>query len=308
MSVTKSAVLVAAMLLLVGVAQGAEFRVAYGHVTQCNSASPTSGSHSSDSGLVASPIDHSATDVWEHRNWAGQYLSTSTVSSAAASGSGAISLYAHSTTSISGTMSYTAALTAGGADPVVAEFLLHDVVLTNQADPGDTSTWVDGVKLNVHVRGLFAVPDGNDGDSFTLGYYRDYWLDAGQYTSKTTPYNTGFARGVFRGLPTYRDVDGVFSINLDPVRCGTPFSIGLRGSLMVTAKASTRGTSNDHQGEFEIGFSTEGPVFDLPSGYTMNSPSGNIISNLFVPEPATLSLLSVAGLVCLRRRRHVLSA
>lgn len=61
-----------------------------------------------------------------------------------------------------------------------------------------------------------------------------------------------------------------------------------------------------------VSFSTTGPVFNLPDGYTANSASGMIVNNRWVgapaaavPEPASMTLLGigVAGLVGFRVRR-----
>ena len=54
-------------------------------------------------------------------------------------------------------------------------------------------------------------------------------------------------------------------------------------------------------------FAAGGPVFDLPDGYTIDSPSGGIADNVFVPEPSTLSLtlLGAGILTGLRRARRL---
>ena len=54
-------------------------------------------------------------------------------------------------------------------------------------------------------------------------------------------------------------------------------------------------------------FATDGPVFSLPDGYTVNSVDAGIIDNTFaVPEPSTMALACCAplmiGIVWLRRR------
>ncbi|MBI3838904.1 MAG: PEP-CTERM sorting domain-containing protein [Planctomycetia bacterium] len=53
-----------------------------------------------------------------------------------------------------------------------------------------------------------------------------------------------------------------------------------------------------------FGFPTSGPVFNLPDGFTANSPEGQIANNNFVPEPSTLALAAIGlGLVACYRRR-----
>lgn len=45
-----------------------------------------------------------------------------------------------------------------------------------------------------------------------------------------------------------------------------------------------------------VTFPTSGPVFDLPPGYTLNSPSAGIVNNQLVPEPVVLALLAASAL------------
>lgn len=54
-------------------------------------------------------------------------------------------------------------------------------------------------------------------------------------------------------------------------------------------------------------FTTDGPVFDLPTGWTVNSVQGNIVDNHFtlqasVPEPGSLGLV-LAGITLAARRK-----
>jgi hypothetical protein len=63
-----------------------------------------------------------------------------------------------------------------------------------------------------------------------------------------------------------------------------------------------------------LGFPTDGPVFNLPPGFTVNSAEGDIVDNRFVvpaqaatPEPASLTLfgLGVAGLAGVKAWRKL---
>jgi hypothetical protein len=49
-------------------------------------------------------------------------------------------------------------------------------------------------------------------------------------------------------------------------------------------------------------FTTTGPVFNLPAGWTANSADGRIVNNVLVPEPST-GLLVLTGLLGLAARR-----
>ena len=63
-----------------------------------------------------------------------------------------------------------------------------------------------------------------------------------------------------------------------------------------------------------FGFVVGGPVFDLPAGFTANSPTSFIVDNRFlppgavpaVPEPSSMLLLTGGlGLLTMLRRRRV---
>jgi hypothetical protein len=94
------------------------------------------------------------------------------------------------------------------------------------------------------------------------------------------------------------------------VPLNTPVSIGL--DLAVDASAGDFNASGTSLFSDTFGFVTGGPLFNLPDGYTANSPTSFIVDNRFappgsaVPEPSTLVMASILfgmfGLVALQKR------
>jgi hypothetical protein len=125
--------------------------------------------------------------------------------------------------------------------------------------------------------------------------------------------------GMFTSSPLQLGASG--TVTTDPVIVLTDVPTTLEVEL--SAKAGTLGFSTTGEpldvfvmNDFShtLTFPTSGPVFDLPAGYTANSPSLHIVDNRFVvaptavPEPTTALLLG-AGLAALgagaaRRRRR----
>jgi len=79
----------------------------------------------------------------------------------------------------------------------------------------------------------------------------------------------------------------------------------------VAAAFGTYSATADMNYYDTLSFPTSGPVFNLPSGYTVNSVEGDIVNNAFlggpaasVPEPSSLVLIGTAllGLYVARRR------
>lgn len=97
-------------------------------------------------------------------------------------------------------------------------------------------------------------------------------------------------------------VGQVFSVRIQAFANGnTVLSIaGTPADEHDTVSANAQGFSNFGS---TIRFAHAGPVFDLPEGYTVNSPSAGIVDNqLVVPEPATWSLVAVGAIALLARR------
>ena len=115
------------------------------------------------------------------------------------------------------------------------------------------------------------------------------------------------------------NVDGVFSHPLNNVPTNTPLTLEI--SLITRARGGD-GAFGDGFGEsssdFVMSFAVGQPVFDLPTGFTADSPDGAIDDNMFtgnsaVPEPSSLALLgmgslSLCGYGWRRKRKTELSA
>ncbi len=216
----------------------------------------------------------------------------------------------------------------GGSGNTTAEALASavydDFVITGP--PG--ASCVDG-SANLSLSGsVFA--DGN-ADS-ALGYARNaIVIDAdagsgfleGTYDAQSQTDSSGAllptsitGTGALAGGPS-----ASYSTSTSCLPVGVPFQVDFELAVYSQALAvgGSGGGSVDIQAVTDFsdtfGFSTVGPAFDLPTGYTVNSAEAGIINNVFtlgspptttVPEPASLSLFSIGltGLWALRARRQ----
>ena len=198
------------------------------------------------------------------------------------------------------------ATVSAGCDWAYAYFIFDDFVFTNTSNPGETGTYINAT-LNVDVSGSFGNPvdSRTDNESFSLQYYRwSYWSYAGAF-DRDGPLN--YTGSMFNGLSDYTSVDGTFSLTLNSIEVGKPITLGLKATVMANCSvgsASADSCTNSADFGNSVTFASDQPVFDLPSGYTVNCPTGNIVNNIVVPEPATLSLLALSGLAVSRRRHR----
>jgi PEP-CTERM motif-containing protein len=123
---------------------------------------------------------------------------------------------------------------------------------------------------------------------------------------------TGFGGGAFASLATAPSIasDGnvAFSINFSSAKflapVGVPFSVGLdleTSTSVFNDAIESFITSANADFASSLTFATDGPVFNLPAGFTVNSADAGIIDNTFspsVPEPSTWLLLG-SGLLAL---------
>ena len=94
------------------------------------------------------------------------------------------------------------------------------------------------------------------------------------------------------------------------VTANLPFTVRIQlevGAQSTQGSGDTGSISAHAHFSDTLTFRTDGPVFNLPAGYTANSLSANIINNLFIPapEPTTITLALPTLLpLALRRRAH----
>lgn len=152
----------------------------------------------------------------------------------------------------------------------VAEFSGYDVILSGPS--GESAL----ASLNLVFDGTAGVSIGAS-VSAPSGTSTDGWTGPGPLALTTSPLLVGAGEVITIGL--------ALTVSAS---CSTdPLAIAASCSASSTARAFS----------FPLG----GPVFNLPAGWTANSADGSIVSNAFIPEPATAMLL-VGGLAVLARR------
>ena len=117
------------------------------------------------------------------------------------------------------------------------------------------------------------------------------------------PTGSGLLSGWIGGFPftTFTFTTSSFTVNAGDV---VTIGLNLAGSSSCNSPQTTTSychSSFDVQG---FSFTTTGPVFNLPAGWTANSVDGTIVNNSFVPEPST-ALLIAFGLLGLGGWRRV---
>lgn len=199
-----------------------------------------------------------------------------------------------------------------------ASFLFDDLVITNEADPGNNAPISVGFRF--HLSGDLslgavgeppALPNNSNVQvtvSFGLGNSASLGATAGRICMRTDDSVPCFNTGVFAGLQDAENINTEFITPTRQVHVGVPQYVGLvlqvqsgAANLNVTPQTAAADFRNT------LRFATGMPVFDLPDGYTANSVSAGIVNNIYqpVPEPHTYAML-VGGLalLLLRRRRR----
>jgi len=137
-----------------------------------------------------------------------------------------------------------------------------------------------------------------------------YSLDVGQYLI-----DFGVQNELNGGLTTYGSaIPGTFTTSPVMILPGSPFQVSLKLDASTSVSDYMAGGVTDvdiladalADVSHTVTFHTGGPVFGVPTGFTVNSVDAGIVDNAYViPEPATMRLL-LPGLLVLWWRRALL--
>src|SRR5262249_9153108 len=187
----------------------------------------------------------------------------------------------------------------GATGPVLTSFNLHidgSLSVASFFTPSLSSDAQSQVQVALYGPGAGVGPGTNVGGAF-LALRGDHGTPA-----------TGSGGGALASLANAASIasNGNVAFSMDfssgtfLAPLGVPFSVGLDletstslsndviESFITSANADFGGT---------LTFATDGPVFNLPPGFTVNSAAAHIIDNTFspsVPEPLTIALAFIA--------------
>jgi hypothetical protein len=252
----------------------------------------------------ANPVGASASGIMTFSIGGGEHLGLGTWAgeSAAQAGAGFLRVSSHTSVAITDHQaSLGSGAKAGGSH---AKFTIDDVLIS-----GPSSGTVNGT-LNLLLEGSLAASANFANALGSSGSYAQISIGVGlpglggnggaRLGAGAPPPNTlaltnsGLLLGYGGGLLSLHvnssslPVNTPFSITLD-LQSETLASYTVQGTGTAVVPISAEGFSNFTN---TFSFARSGPVFTLPDGYTVNSPSGMIVDNHFIPEPPVIALLA----------------
>jgi len=191
-----------------------------------------------------------------------------------------------------------------------ASFAINDVIFTNTT--GET-TFTGSANFLLH--GFYSVKMLDLGGLFVTSISTLQLSASADGGAVNGAYIAEFDSGGNFQLSSSGVLAGLSGGPSDEVK--VPFSIPISGlvntpmtveAIMDVNTVASLGTSGSSDFGGTLSFALSGPVFALPSGWTANSVSGNIVDNRFggaaVPEPGALTLLASGALLLLGLARR----
>lgn len=179
---------------------------------------------------------------------------------------------------------------------------------------GSCGSTTVATSLNINLDGNMSYTNTDALQLPRASLYVEFRFDAVQDASYWDIGAVESANGIFTGMGTPGQTSAVipigstFTSGTHTVPVNTPVLIQLQLDTQVYTWA-TSGNSNTATSDFQhtMSFALNGPVFNLPTGFTANSEDFGIVENRFtVPEPRVTALAGACLVLMLIRRRQFL--